>query len=280
MTAADIKRDEIRARGRFVREKESESTPRPPLEWIDEGPVDDHTEVRREATRAVDRARGGSEPAVSRRSDPPAEVDPDTRAEVEQSLEPRRAARLTERLAQAQAALERERFSEARRMANALVKELGHVSAVHEVIGLADYRLGRWRQAAAALEIARRLKGRVEDLPVLADCYRALRRWTEVDEIWLEIREASPAPEVMAEGRMVHAGSLAERGDLRGAIESMEKAVSSTPKKLRPHHLRQWYVLADLYDRAGSVQRARDVFKRIAAVDADFADVRDRLRAL
>jgi tetratricopeptide (TPR) repeat protein len=245
------------------------------LEWIDEGPVRD------EAERAVGRA--SAEPRRTKRSsraETPIEVDPETRAEVEQALEPRRAARLAERLAQAQGALERERYSEARRIANSLVKELGHVSAVHEVIGLSDYRLGRWQQAAAALEIARRMKGRVEDLPVLADCYRALRRWNEVDEIWLEIREASPAPEVMAEGRIVYVGSLAERGDLRGAIGEMEKAVSSSPKKLRPHHLDQWYVLADLYDRAGSVQRARDLFKRIIAVDADFADVRDRLRGL
>jgi hypothetical protein len=49
---------------------------------------------------------------------------------------------------------------------------------------------------------------------------------------------------------------------------------------VRDHHLRQWYVLADLYDRAGDTMSASRWFREIAARDADFADVRDRLRAL
>ena len=132
---------------------------------------------------------------------------PRSQEKVETTLEPRRAARLSDRLLQAQIALEGERFTDARRMANSLLKEMSHVSAVHEVIGLSNYRLGRWREAAAALEIARSQRGRIEDLPVLADCYRALKRWTAVDEIWEEIKGISPAHDVMAEARMVVAGS-------------------------------------------------------------------------
>jgi hypothetical protein len=52
------------------------------------------------------------------------------------------------------------------------------------------------------------------------------------------------------------------------------------PKKVREHHLRQWYVLADLYDRAGDAPRSRALFGRIRAVDLDFADVAARLRQL
>jgi tetratricopeptide (TPR) repeat protein len=144
---------------------------------------------------------------------------------------------------------------------------------------LSSYRLGKWREAAAALEIARSLRGRVEDLPVLADCYRALRRWAKVDEIWQEIREVSPAHDIMAEGRIVAAGSLAERGDLRGAISMMEKT-AAIPRRVRPFHLKQWYVLADLYDRAGNVPKAREMFRRVAVHDRDYADVADRLASL
>lgn len=198
---------------------------------------------------------------------------------VEATLEPRRAARLSDRLLQAQIALEGERFTDARRMANALLKEMSHVSAVHEVIGLSNYRLGRWREAAAALEIARSQRGRVEDLPVLADCYRALKRWAAVDEIWEEIKGVSPSHEVMAEGRMVVAGSLAERGDLKSAIDLMTRA-AAIPKKVRDHHLRQWYVLGDLYDRAGDLRRAREMFRRVALHDSGFADVEERIASL
>ena len=44
--------------------------------------------------------------------------------------------------------------------------------------------------------------------------------------------------------------------------------------------LRQWYVIADLLDRSGDVVKARHWFSLIASVDAEFADVRDRLRGL
>ena len=50
--------------------------------------------------------------------------------------------------------------------------------------------------------------------------------------------------------------------------------------KVREHHLRQWYVLGDLHDRAGDVIDARRFFARVADVDKDFADVRQRLANL
>ena len=49
---------------------------------------------------------------------------------------------------------------------------------------------------------------------------------------------------------------------------------------MRDHHLRQWYVLADLHDRAGDPIEAVRWFELIAGHDRDFVDVRERLRAL
>ncbi len=241
---------------------------REPERWIDEGPI------REVAVAATERAK----PARPRRHENMS-LDPEVKEKVEASLEPRRAARLSDRLLQAQIALEAERFTDARRMANSLLKEMSHVSAVHEVIGLSNYRLGRWREAAAALEIARSQRGRVEDLPVLADCYRALKRWSAVDEIWEEIKGISPSHEVMAEGRIVVAGSLADRGELKEAIDLMVRS-AAIPKKVRDHHLRQWYVLGDLYDRAGNLHKAREMFRRVALHDPDFADVEGRIASL
>jgi tetratricopeptide (TPR) repeat protein len=186
---------------------------------------------------------------------------------------------LTERLASASAALDRDRYEEARRMVAPLARELPHVAAVHEVAGLASYRLGRWRDAAASLELARQLHADAALLPVLADCYRALGRWQDVEEVWDEIKAASPSHEVMAEGRIVAASALADRGDLAGAIKLMSP-VAQAPKRVREHHLRQWYVLADFYDRAGDTIGATRWFREVAAHDADFADVRGRLNAL
>lgn len=236
-------------------------------QWIDEG------SVRYEAAAATRRAAGGS----ATRRDP--EVDPAVAAEIHGALPSERARRFTERLASASAALDRERFEEARRMITPLARELPQVAAVHEVAGLACYRLGRWREAAASLELARQLHPDPTLLPVLADCYRGLRAWDDVDRVWELIKSASPPHHVMAEGRIVAAGALADRGDLAGAIKLMSSA-AQTPKRVREHHLRQWYVLADLYDRAGDTIRATRWFREVASNDPDFADVRGRLAAL
>lgn len=236
-------------------------------QWIDEG------SLRDEAVAATDRA------ARPRREREDAAIDPEVVAEIHAALDPQRAKRLSDRLAMASQALDRERFDEARRITYALAKELPSVAAVHEVHGLASYRMGRWKQAAASLEAARQLRSDPALLPVLADCYRALRRWLDVESVWRAVKGASPSHEVMTEGRIVYAGSLADRGDLKGAITFLLDA-ERAPKRVREHHLRQWYVLADLYDRAGDAVAASRWFREVAAADADFADVRERLRAL
>ena len=92
-------------------------------------------------------------------------------------------------------------------------------------------------------------------------------------------RDGAETPELMAEGRIVAAGALADQGDVAGALQLMARA-EEVPKKVRPYHLRQWYVLADLYDRSGDIIRARKLFSVILANDRAFADVTERLRGL
>jgi hypothetical protein len=114
---------------------------------------------------------------------------------------------------------------------------------------------------------------------VIADCHRAQGRWVAVDQVWAEIKATSPSHDVMAEGRMVAAGALADQGDLRGALDLMEPALKR-PKTVRDFHLRQWYVLGDLYDRVGDPISARRWFAAITEFDDEFADVDARLRGL
>jgi tetratricopeptide (TPR) repeat protein len=164
-------------------------------------------------------------------------------------------------------------------MVQPVLRDLPDLAFAHEIAGLALYRLGQWRKAAAELEIARNLRTTLDHHPVLADCYRALKRYHEVDLLWRELRDASRAPALMAEGRIVAAGALADQGDLAGALKLMGKA-TEVPKKARDYHLRQWYVLGDLFDRSGDVIKARRYFALVAEHDREFADVSDRLRTL
>lgn len=238
--------------------------------WVDEGSLRDAAEA------ATARAAG---PARRDRKGSEADVDPEVVAQIHSVLDPARAKRLSERLGMASQALDRERFDEARRITYALAKELPTVASVHEVHGLACYRLGRWKQAAASLELARQLRPDPALLPVLADCYRALHRWMDVESVWNDLKAASPEHAVMTEGRIVMAGAMADRGDLKGAIKLLNSA-ERPPKRVRDHHMRQWYVLADLYDRAGDAVTASRWFRHIASYDPAYADVPERLRAL
>lgn len=247
-----------------------------PERWQDEGPL-------REAARdATARARGTADADSApreRKSADPKRLDPTWVEEVQREATSATSARYMERLAAATEALERDRYRDALRMVSSVLKNLPNVGAAHEVAGIAYYRLGEWRRAVAELEQARALHPTPEQLPILADCFRAMRRYREVDEVWREIRESSPAPAVMAEGRIVAAGALADQGDLAGALQLLLR-VADAPKRIREHHLKQWYVIGDLYDRSGDIPRARNFFKRVAQVDPRYADVGDRLATL
>jgi hypothetical protein len=114
---------------------------------------------------------------------------------------------------------------------------------------------------------------------VLADAYRALQQWDDVDELWREVRDYSPSGELVNEGRIVAAGALADRGDLRGALALLEKGWQQPPRP-REHQLRRGYALADLYERSGAAVKARELFRWIATKDPTFADAAERAAQL
>jgi tetratricopeptide (TPR) repeat protein len=188
---------------------------------------------------------------------------------------------LIRRSEQAIGAYEAGRFQEALRLAKSVLTQAPTVSAIIKVAGLAAYRLGRWKDAIRQLELYAETSGDSDQTPALMDCYRALGRTTKVAELWTGLRQASPNTEVMAEARIVGAGALADTGDLGGAISLL--TIGGTSKSLRnpaERHIRQWYALGDLYERAGDVPRARELFTRVAYADPEAYDVQTRLESL
>jgi hypothetical protein len=139
--------------------------------------------------------------------------------------------------------------------------------------------MGQYPAAAKELEAFVDLSNSVEQHPVLMDCQRAQGKYAKVDELWEELALASPSGALVTEGRIVLAGSRADRGRLRDAIATLDRRATDV-KRVQEHHLRLWYALADLFERAGEIPRARDLFLRIRKEDASFADVAERLSAL
>ncbi len=189
------------------------------------------------------------------------------------------AAKLSNRLEDAAVAFEKERFKQADSLLHSIQQIAPSIAEVHELRGLVHYRMGRWEKAIKELEHFARLTGSVDQHPVWADCCRARKRWSEVEDLWFALGEASPSPELIEEGRIVYAGSLADQKRVDDAIRVLEKAPN--PKRNpKPHHLRRWYVLADLYERSGDLPRARRLFARIVAAEPDFGDAPERQEAL
>lgn len=188
---------------------------------------------------------------------------------------------LVERAETAYGAYERGRFQEALRAIKPVADEVPQVAAVRELAGFAAYRSGRWREAARHLQAFGTLSDSTEHLPVLMDCQRALQKPKKVIELWSELRQSSPEPDVLAEGRIVAAASMAETGDVSGAISMLTTAGASRAlRNPSGRHVRQWYLLADLYERSGDLPRARQYFERVLKADPDAYDVVERLRGL
>ncbi len=213
-----------------------------------------------------------------RRDTPPSPVYVD-KDEVQRSVGKDRSVRVERRLREAARMYDGERLDEAAPVLRSITNQVPDLAPARELYGLVLYQLGRWEEAARELEAFAAITGSTEQHPALADCYRALRRWDDVDRMWDELRGTSPSAELVTEGRIVAAGALADRRRLPEAIKLLE-AGFRPPERPREFHLRRMYALADLYERSGDLPRARALFRRISAVDPDFFDVTDRVRAL
>jgi len=203
----------------------------------------------------------------------------EAKTELVKALGAARGNRANERLREAAHAFERERYTEARSLLKPIAEQAPQAATVRELLGLTYYRLGQWKLAVQELEAFRQMTGSAEQNPVLADAYRGLKKPRQVEELWDELREASPSADLVTEGRIVMAGSLADRNKLSDAIALLEKSHRGT-KSPQIHHLRQAYALADLYERAGDIARARELFRWVAEREPDFADAAERASSI
>jgi tetratricopeptide (TPR) repeat protein len=223
-------------------------------------------------------------PPAHRSVRPPAELPPEITDELASAagsdwgtLRPR----VTERMAAGIGAFERERFRDASRILKTVVDAVPNAPTPRELLAVSQYHQGYWKAALPNLEAFAALTGSVDQHPVRMDCHRALGRPKRVEALYQELRQGSPDPEVLSEGRLVLAGTRADNGDLAGAVELLvEAGAGRLVRNPAERHLRQWYVLGDLMERSGDLAKARELFLRIATADPDAYDVTERLDAL
>ncbi|MGD0069563.1 MAG: hypothetical protein ABSB76_39855 [Streptosporangiaceae bacterium] len=162
-------------------------------------------------------------------------------------------------------------------LAQAAKRLAARVGVVREACGIAAYRTSRWAEALAELRAARRMTGRDEYLPIMADCERALGR---LDRALALVREANVEGlnrAMQVELRIVESGIRRDQG-LGDAAVLVLQVPELTSGRLRPWSARLFYAYADALLAAGRADEARDAFARAATADTrGETDAADRL---
>jgi tetratricopeptide (TPR) repeat protein len=235
------------------------------------------------ARRSADQRRlAGQEAAASEPHSPkygPAHISDELARELRATARPGKGDILVQVFADAVAAFFAEDYLEAIRLGDQSKHMALRSTAVREFLGLALYRAGRWKEAARELAAYRRISGSTDQNPVLADCYRAMKRPDRAVELCSELNGRDTDPAVFYECAIVSAGALADMGRIDAAIEHLEE-LELRPQGVEQHHLRAWYALADLLERRGRFTQAREWFEAVAAADPELTDAPDRLARL
>jgi tetratricopeptide (TPR) repeat protein len=200
----------------------------------------------------------------------------DVVGELKGTARPGKGQILVQVFAEAATAFDEENLADAIRLGEQAKHIALRSASVRELLGLAYYRDGRFKEAARELSAFRRLTGSTEQNPVLADCYRAMNKPERALELCDEIEASVPEP-VRYEGAIVAAGALTEMDRTDEAIARIE-SLELNPPSAEEHHLRAWYVLGDLLERRGRFTLALNFFEAVSAADAESTDAPERAR--
>lgn len=227
--------------------------------------------------------RGTGKEGAARPVEPPANVDVSlldraVRAEL-RSLSKPNADAVARHLVAAGQALDVEPAT-ALAHARAARARAARVGAVREAVGIAAYRVGEWAEALTELRAARRISGDPRNLPVIADCERALGRAEQASRALSHPDARRLDPENRAELLIVVAGARRDLGQLDAALTVLARG-GLDRERPGPGAARLWYAYADALEAAGRKDDAAQWFAASAALDADgVLDAAERAAAL
>lgn len=164
--------------------------------------------------------------------------------------------------------------------AQAAKRLAARVGVVREACGIAAYRTSRWAEALSELRAARRMTGRDDYLPIMADCERALGRLDRALALVREAKATELERVTEIELRIVESGIRRDQGLPEAAVIALQ-VPELTAGRLRPWSVRLFYAYADALLAADRADEARDWFARAAEADTEGeTDADDRLNEL
>ncbi len=159
-------------------------------------------------------------------------------------------------------------------------RKASRIGAVREASGIAAYHVGKWQEALSDLRAARRITGRNNFLPVIADCERGLGRAERALEVTRnrDVETLDTAERI--ELRIVASGARRDLGQLDAALVELH-VPELKERRARPWVARLFYVYADVLQELGRDERAREYFAHASAVDQEgVTDADERLAEL
>jgi tetratricopeptide (TPR) repeat protein len=164
--------------------------------------------------------------------------------------------------------------------AQAAKRLAARVGVVREACGIAAYHTGRWADALSEFRAARRMTGRDDYVPIMADCERALGRPDRALALVHEVNAADLSRPTQIELRIVESGIRRDQG-LADAAVLVLQVPELTNGRVRPWSARLFYAYGDALLAADRTEEARAAFARAAELDADGeTDAAERLDEL
>jgi len=147
--------------------------------------------------------------------------------------------------------------------AYAYAKEAGRIggrsAVVREAVGVAAYHAEDFKAARTELQAARRISGRDDIVPLLADCERALGKPHKAIELASEPGARALRGQAQAELLLVLSGARADLDQLDAAAAVLRGPAAQTPANA-PWAARIYYGYADALLAKGDSESARDWF--------------------
>lgn len=152
--------------------------------------------------------------------------------------------------------------------AQAAKRLAARVGIVREVSGITAYKSGRWAEALTELQAGRRMTGRNDYLPLMADAERGLGRLDRALDL-VHSAEARRLPRAaQIELRIVESGIRRDQGLADAAVLALQ-VPELTDGKQRPWSARLFYAYGEALLAVGRAEAAREAFSRAVVADED-----------
>ncbi|HEY8301240.1 MAG TPA: hypothetical protein VIG48_05025 [Jatrophihabitans sp.] len=142
------------------------------------------------------------------------------------------------------------------------------LAVVREAVGVAAYHAQEWNEALTELRTARRISGDPRNLPIMADCERALGRATQAVRMLSDSDVGRLDPETRAELFIVVAGARRDLGQTEAALSVLARGGLDKDRP-RPGAIRIWYAYADVLAELGRTEEAAGWFAAAAGRDVE-----------